>query len=99
MLKPKQQNNKIKVSAKYLMFSTKGRIIVMTQRTSTTDWSIIERNKTGAMIDLGYICPHCKLENGGVIFIGVDNVDTIDNGFETDQECDFCGESIIVECR
>lgn len=81
------------------MFSTKGRITVMTQRTSTTDWSIIEKNETGAMIDLGYICPHCKLENGGVIFIGADNVDIIDNGFETDQECDFCGESITVECR
>ena len=77
----------------------KGRIIVMAQRTSTTDWSIVEKNEKGAMIDLGYTCPHCNLENGGMIFIGSDNVDKIDDGFETDQTCDFCGENIIVECR
>ena len=48
------------------------------------------KNETGDMIDVGYIWPYCQYENGDLIFIGPDNVDKIDDGFETDQICSIC---------
>ena len=70
----------------------------MAKRVTTTDWEVIIKDETGAMIDLGYTCPYCQLENGGIISVSPGPDFDYDSGFETDQVCEFCGKDVIVVC-
>ena len=67
-------------------------------RVTTSDWEVISVDSSGGMADIGWTCPHCQNPNGGLIFFSATNVD-VQNCFETDQECEVCGEKVIVECR
>ena len=69
----------------------------MSKRTSTSDFSVLSKDETGALISLGYDCLYCHTNNGKVIHTGANS--NIDNDFETDQRCDFCDKDVIVECR
>jgi hypothetical protein len=71
----------------------------MAKRTIATNWEVISRDETGAMVNIDYTCPHCHFDTGEMILIGAGNVDKIDSGFETDQVCSVCDEGIIIECR
>ena len=71
----------------------------MAKRTIATNWEVIIRDVTGAMVNIDYICPYCHYATGELISIGADNADKVDTGFETDQFCGTCGKSVIIECR
>lgn len=47
----------------------------------------------------GGVCPYCHYDNHELILIGADNIDKIDNNFETDQMCKICRKDVIVESR
>ena len=71
----------------------------MSNRTISTMWEIMSKDDTGALINIDYICPYCDSSTGEIILVGADNVDKIDNGFETDQVCGNCYKDLIIECR
>ena len=69
-------------------------------RVVALEWEdVVDRDETGAIVDIKYICPNCNSRTGNIILIGASDLYKIDNGFETDQECEICGESLTIECR
>lgn len=71
----------------------------MAKRTIATNWEVIVRDETGAMVNIDYTCPYCHYDTGELIAIGADDVDKIDGSFETDQVCVICGKDVIIECQ
>lgn len=71
----------------------------MAKRTRATNWELIGKDETGALVNLDYKCPYCEYDTGDLISIGSTNVDKIDGPWETDQVCPICGKDVIVECR
>ena len=70
----------------------------MAKRTTATNWEVISRDDSGAMVNINYVCPHCGLSTGNLILIGAGNVGCLDGSWETDQECDICGGSVTIAC-
>lgn len=71
----------------------------MAKRTTATNWEIITRDESGAMVNIDYICPHCGYATGELISIGVSSNFNLDNGWETDQVCVICNKEVTIECR
>jgi hypothetical protein len=71
----------------------------MVKRTIATNWVVVSKDETGAMVNIDYVCPYCHYDTGELILIGAGNVAKIDNGFETDQVCGVCEKDVIIECR
>lgn len=71
----------------------------MAKRTIATNFEVIVKDETGAMVNIDYTCPYCHYNTGELITIGSDNVEKIDSDFETDQVCGVCGKDVIIECR
>lgn len=71
----------------------------MAKRTTATNWEVIVRDETGAMVNIDYVCPHCGYSTGELISIGASGVDCLDGAWETDQECGICGESVTIVCN
>ena len=61
----------------------------MAQRVKADKWEIINRDDTGAMVNIDYICPNCHFPTGNFILIGKQNVNKIDEFWETDQVCEI----------
>lgn len=57
----------------------------MAKKTIATNWVVIAKDETGAMVNIDYTCPYCHYNTGELISIGAGDVDKIDSGFETDQ--------------
>lgn len=57
----------------------------MAKRTIASNFEVIVKDETGAMLNIDYTCPYCRYDTGELISIGADNVNKIDSGFETDQ--------------
>ena len=70
----------------------------MVKKAIATKFEVIIKDKTGAMVNIDYICPYCHYNTGELITIGPDNVGKIDNSFETDQICGICEKDVIVQC-
>ena len=70
----------------------------MSRRTTATSWEIVNRDSTGAMVNIDYVCPHCGFDTGNFILIGAENVDKLDGPWETDQVCEVCDKDVIIEC-
>lgn len=71
----------------------------MSKRTIATSYQVGSKDETGAFVDFTYTCPYCDFEGSEIILVGASNLDKVDNDFETDRECLYCGKDIIVECR
>lgn len=71
----------------------------MAKRTTATNWEVIVRDETRAMVNIDYVCPHCGYSTGELISIGASGVDCLDGSWETDQECGICGESVTIVCH
>lgn len=71
----------------------------MRKRTTATDWEMIVRDETGAMVNVDYICPHCGLVAGNLISIGAADASKLEDDWETDQVCEVCGGEVTVECK
>ncbi|WP_407272441.1 hypothetical protein [Radiobacillus sp. PE A8.2] len=71
----------------------------MGKRTIAKNWDEVNKDSTGCFVSVDYTCPHCDYDNYEMILVGADNIDKMDEDFETDQVCKICGEDVIVECR
>ena len=71
----------------------------MAKRVTATNWEVIGKDETGAMVNIDYTCPYCHYATGELISIGASNVGKVDSGFETDQVCGICDKDVIIECR
>ena len=71
----------------------------VSKRTDATNWEVISRDETGAMVNIDYVCPHCGYSTGELILVGAGNVGCLDGSWETDQECGICGEAVIIVCH
>ncbi len=71
----------------------------MAKRTIATNWVVISKDETGAIVNIDYTCPFCHFATGELILIGAGNVDKVDSGFETEQVCGTCDKDVIIECR
>ena len=70
----------------------------MAKTTRATNWDVIGRDATGAMVNIDYVCPYCGYSTGELISIGADKVDALDGSWATDQECGICGKTVTIEC-
>lgn len=70
----------------------------MVKRTTATNWEVIVRDETGAMVNIDYVCPHCGYSTGELISIGASGVDCLDGPWETDHKCGICCKSVIIAC-
>lgn len=73
--------------------------LIMAKRTIAKNYDVVGKDATGAFVSLNYNCHYYHYGNYEMIFIGADNLDKIDNDFETDQVCRICGKDVIIECR
>ena len=71
----------------------------MARRTEATNWNIVVKDETGAMVSIDYECPYCGYSNAELISVGASNLDALDYSWETDQECSVCGKAVIVVCQ
>lgn len=56
----------------------------MATRVSATNWEVIVRDDTGAMVNINFDCPHCGYSTGVLISVGASGVDCLDGDWETD---------------
>ncbi len=70
----------------------------MAKSTTATNWEIVVRDESGAMVNIDYVCPHCKTSTGNFISIGASSVDCLDGSWETDQTCEVCGKEVTIAC-
>lgn len=71
----------------------------MAKKTTATNWEVIVRDETGAMVNIDYICPHCGYSTGELISIGSGGVDYLDDSWETDQVCTICNKPVTIVCH
>ena len=71
----------------------------MAKKTTATNWEVIVRDETGAMVNIDYICPHCGYSTGEFISIGSGGVDYLDGSWETDQVCTICNKPVTIVCH
>ena len=70
----------------------------MAKRTTATNWEVVVRDESGAMVNIDYVCPHCGCASGAFISIGASGVSCLDGSWETDQVCEVCDQDIIIVC-
>ena len=71
----------------------------MAKRTTATNWEIVTRDESGAMVNIDYVCPNCGYSTGVFISVGASGLSCLDGGWETDQVCTICNKNVIIECR
>lgn len=71
----------------------------MAKRTTATNWEVVTRDESGAMVNIDYVCPHCGYSTGVFISVGASGVGHLDGSWETDQVCTICNKNVIIECR
>ena len=70
----------------------------MAKHATATNWEVVVRDETGAMVNIDYVCPHCGYSTGNLISIGASNLWYLDGSWETDQECEVCGKAVTIGC-
>lgn len=57
----------------------------------------VDKNDTGGMISVDWVCPYCGSENYGFYFSS--KTHAMQGDFELDHECDECEKMVTIICR
>ena len=60
------------------------------------DSVIVDKDDTGAFINMTWTCPECEEVNNDLFF--TQKLEELRGDFEVDRHCDYCDELITIEC-
>lgn len=56
----------------------------------------VSTDETGGIVSVLWYCPYCGECNGGMYYSS--KSDIMQDDFEVDHECEFCGKMVTIEC-
>jgi len=56
-----------------------------------------DKDETGGMIKMEWICPYCNFYNPDLIFSS--DLSQLTSDFEVDRDCEYCRKKVTVVCH
>ena len=70
----------------------------MAKSVTASNWEVVVKDDSGAMVNIDFTCPHCGYSTGVFISVGAHGAGCLEGSWETDQVCPVCNKDVIIHC-